>query len=980
MERWFNGKWLTIAVLILMAAANALGFAPSNVHAAAAADNVLPDGTGKKVLFDNTHGQTSGAADWVIDGGFSDFANGLKAKGFAVSELSRNIPFNYGEQAVTFDKLKDYDVFVIGEANIPYKKSEQDAMIQYVQNGGSIFFIADHYNADRNKNRWDASEVMNGYRRGAFDNPSKGMTQEEANSPAMQGVQSSDWMGSNFGIRFRYNAVGDVNAADITAPAQTFGITEGVNSVAVHAGSTLAVLDPSKAKGLVYLPQNPPSWGSAVDKGVYSGGGKAEGPFAAISKLGGGKAAFIGDSSPVEDASPKYLREETGQKKTTYDGFKEANDSTFLVQTVEWLAKKESYTNFSQAGIELDQKTPLILDAAKAENEDPATTIEPQAEPWSQPQAGYKWYDPTTFKPGSYGSAQAPAANPAYSLIHQSTLPSSQDFQIRVSLNGLNPGQTVSGLKLGIYLSGGAQIAKVKNEDGSWPKTEGYSSDFSVTANDQGKAYKDLTVRINGTKGAASLRLKQGSNNAVTEAVTVADVPAEPLPEDKPAIPDAISVNDARKSADGTLVTVEGTITSEPGVFGGMGFYLQDAFGGTYVYQNEAGYHKGDKVQITAVKKTYNSEVELTDTVSLKKTGTASVDPRVQDAVNDENQGQLITLENLKIVKYDPANGSGTFQFTAASPEGKETIVRIDGRTGISYDRLTQLYPVGSHVSITGISSIFNGAYQLKPLSLDQIKSADTEAPVTSVTSSGKLGEGSYNKEDVQINFSANDGSGTGVAKTEFRVNGGEWTVSNGSAVISDEGKNIVEFRSYDLAGNVESVKSVQVWIDKHAPEITLNGQVSFYQTDSAIPVKITAADQLSGVKSVKYILDNTVISDLQAVSPLDLTAGKHKLQVTAEDEAGNTITETYTLESKIDIDHLDELIDIGVKQGKFENKGIAKSLQAQIASIQQAKKQKVIEQKLKALETEVRTLKNKFIDKKFADIILQDIDYIQEQ
>ncbi len=39
----------------------------------------------------------------------------------------------------------------------PYKKSEQDAMLQYVKNGGSIFFIADHYNADRNKNRWDSS-------------------------------------------------------------------------------------------------------------------------------------------------------------------------------------------------------------------------------------------------------------------------------------------------------------------------------------------------------------------------------------------------------------------------------------------------------------------------------------------------------------------------------------------------------------------------------------------------------------------------------------------------------------------------------------------------------------------------------------------------------------------------------------------------------------------------------------------------------
>ena len=60
-------------------------------------------------------------------------------------------------------------------------------MLQYVKNGGSIFFIADHYNADRNKNRWDSSEVFNGYRRGAWDNPAKGMSNEEANSQAMQG-------------------------------------------------------------------------------------------------------------------------------------------------------------------------------------------------------------------------------------------------------------------------------------------------------------------------------------------------------------------------------------------------------------------------------------------------------------------------------------------------------------------------------------------------------------------------------------------------------------------------------------------------------------------------------------------------------------------------------------------------------------------------------------------------------------------------
>lgn len=98
------------------------------------------------------------------------------------------------ESSITYDKLRQYDVFIIGEANVAFKASEQAALLQYVNNGGSVFFISDHYNADRNKNRWDSSEVMNGYRRGAYTNPTKGMTAEEAASPAMQGLTSSDWL------------------------------------------------------------------------------------------------------------------------------------------------------------------------------------------------------------------------------------------------------------------------------------------------------------------------------------------------------------------------------------------------------------------------------------------------------------------------------------------------------------------------------------------------------------------------------------------------------------------------------------------------------------------------------------------------------------------------------------------------------------------------------------------------------------------
>ena len=387
----------TLMAISLSAAALFNGLVPLNkANAEGAGDPapvIQPAGTpnGKKILFDNTHGQTAGAADWVIDGGFSDFGNALANEGYYVKELRKSTP-------VTLTDFQGYDAVVIGEANIPYKTSEQAAMLQYVQNGGSIFFIADHYNADRNKNRWDASEVFNGYRRGAWTNPAKGMSVEESGSAAMQSVVSSDWLASNFGVRFRYNAIGDVNATSVVAPSQALGITSGVSSVAMHAGSTLAIIDPQKAKGIVYLPATSASWSNAVDQGVYEGGGTAEGPFVAVSKVGAGKAGFIGDSSPVEDATPKYLREETGGSKTTYDGFKEQNDATLLVNMVNWLSTHESYTNLSQvSGLTLDQPTSLLS------MENPQTSTEPQAEPWSAPASGYKWWDSSTFKAGSYG-------------------------------------------------------------------------------------------------------------------------------------------------------------------------------------------------------------------------------------------------------------------------------------------------------------------------------------------------------------------------------------------------------------------------------------------------------------------------------------------------------------------------------------------------------------------------------------------------
>ncbi|WP_339308614.1 DUF5689 domain-containing protein [Paenibacillus sp. FSL L8-0435] len=722
---------------------------------------IVNQNAGKKVLFDNSHGQTAGAADWVIDGGFSDFGNALANDGYDVKELRKTTPF-------TYDDLKEYNVFVIAEPQIPFKTSEQAALKQYVETGGSIFFVGDHYNADRNKNRWDGSEVINGYRRGAFEDPAKGMSTDERNSEAMQNVTGSDWLSDNFGVRFRYNALGDINANIVVPADQAFGITEGVSGVAMHAGSTLAITDPEKAKGIVYLPKTNAKWNNAVDQGVYNGGGIEEGPYVAVSKLGAGKAAFIGDSSPVEDASPKYLREETGTRKTTYDGFKEADDAVLLVNTVNWLATQENYTDLTQVnGLELDTATALLP------FEEPAVSTEPQAEPWAAPAAGYKWYDRSTFKAGSYGGP-ASSANAAYSFVKQDTLPNAEDFQIRVVVENMPPNTTVSGYSAGIYLTGGTQVAMIQNESGTWPTSYGYSSTFSVTSDSKGRAIKDLNVRIKpGTTGAASLRLRLNGSNLITNAVTVGNVPAEQLPEEEGPIPAAITVAEARTKAVGTTVTIEGVVTTEPGAFGGQAFYLQDETAGIYVFQHTSGFHAGDKVKVTAATTIYNSEFELTDIVAIEKTGTASVPAPIEvTAITDANQGQLVQLKDVTIENIISATPVGSFEFDAVAADGTSTHIRVDTRTGVTDTSFP--YVAGDKISITGISAIFKDVYQLKPRSLNDFVPAEDQGggEVPSTPAAGAPGKPV---------LSSDNGYTTGLFEGSYNVNMNLWWGENGS-------------------------------------------------------------------------------------------------------------------------------------------------------------------------------------------------------
>ncbi len=166
----------------------------------------------------------------------------------------------------------------------------------------------------------------------------------------------------------------------------------------------------------------------------------------------------------------------------------------------------------------------------------------------------------------------------------------------------------------------------------------------------------------------------------------------------------------------------------------------------------------------------------------------------------------------------------------------------------------------------------------------------DTTPPVTSLSLSGTLGLNHWYTSDVVATFTATDDM-SGIEKTEYSLNGGEWTVYVQPLTLSDEGTTEIKYRSTDKQGNQESEKTEIIKIDTTAPE----AKVFFNPTTQKL--EITGTDSLSDV--------SVIIIDKPEMNPSNKKVkkirnwfskwhGKHKKNLpdtlaTLTDQAGHT-------------------------------------------------------------------------------------------
>ncbi len=194
------------------------------------------------VLFDNSHAETAGNADWTIYGGFSDFGDMLKSWGCKVD--------SYEKGRITYDVLKNYDAYVIPEPNTRFSPQEHQAILKYIRNGGSVFFIADHDGADRNNDGWDAVDIFNEF------------------VPTIGFKFDRKWF----------------SEAPVSGKYVEGFVTEGVQRVGIWGGTSMTIIDPEHVKGWIFTK-------------------KTGRPYVITGTFGKGKFAAIGDSSPFDDGT-----------------------------------------------------------------------------------------------------------------------------------------------------------------------------------------------------------------------------------------------------------------------------------------------------------------------------------------------------------------------------------------------------------------------------------------------------------------------------------------------------------------------------------------------------------------------------------------------------------------------------------------------------------------------------------------------------
>ncbi|MGN7188607.1 family 78 glycoside hydrolase catalytic domain [Microbacterium enclense] len=216
------------------------------------------------------------------------------------------------------------------------------------------------------------------------------------------------------------------------------------------------------------------------------------------------------------------------------------------------------------------------------------------------------------------------------------------------------------------------------------------------------------------------------------------------------------------------------------------------------------------------------------------------------------------------------------------TPATAPVVVSAAGQTVVNYRAVRSGAPVpGSEGSVT-------------------VK-IDGDAPVTSVTTDPASGSGAPGAA-VTATFSATDAL-SGVARTEYSVDGGSTWKTGTSVSFTDAGEHKVAYRSVDVAGNTEATKTVTLTVADPALKVTatasarcIAGKVTLTTIATnrdSVPVDVTITSPW-GTKTVANVAPGKNATVAQSTRVTSIDAGSVTVTSTAAGGRAGSTTPTY--------------------------------------------------------------------------------------
>ncbi len=161
-----------------------------------------------------------------------------------------------------------------------------------------------------------------------------------------------------------------------------------------------------------------------------------------------------------------------------------------------------------------------------------------------------------------------------------------------------------------------------------------------------------------------------------------------------------------------------------------------------------------------------------------------------------------------------------------------------------------------------------------------------------------------YYGKGLKVTLSAKDQT-SGVESIYYSIDGQPYLPYKDSLSFTEEKEYTLHYYSIDHVGNIENVSTDKFTIDKTPPIANwkLDGEISGKTASGRSFIELLAEDKISGIKNIKYQIDDKPVKIYSSKIPLSYIAtGEHKFKFWVEDNVGNITDKDHGTNNDINV------------------------------------------------------------------------------